>query len=460
MRTAKLALAQMYMGQKNSDMAERLASEVLQDDPHNVSALRLRASLRLERAQLDAAIADLNDALNSQPRSTDLMLLLAKAYERSGLIELADKELADATKASNMEAKIGLEYASFLQRRGSVARAEDILTGLSKRAPNNVAILSALGTVKLARQDWAGAQEVSESVRRIDVGSAAVADQILGAALVGRKKYDEAIAAFQNAYNTAPSAQPMDSLVGTLLKANRKGQAITFLRSVLTKNPDDANALVLIGAIQLSNGATDEARKSFLSAVKAQPQDIVGYRALADLYINQKSYDEAIKTLRSGIALRPDATSFHMILANVFEQKADYESAISEYQSLIDKEPGNLIAANNLASLLLDHRSDTASLKKAQSLAAFLRKSEIPQFKDTLGWASYHQGDYRTAVSLSEEASAALPDQAAVRYHLGMSYIATGQLNRASEQLKKALETASDAQLAEQIRVALKKTGS
>ena len=64
------------------------------------------------------------------------MLLLAKAYERSGLIELADKELADATRASNMDAKIGLEYATFLQRRGSIARAEDILAGLSKRSPN------------------------------------------------------------------------------------------------------------------------------------------------------------------------------------------------------------------------------------------------------------------------------------------------------------------------------------
>ena len=460
-RTAKIALAQMYLGQKNFDPAEKLASEVLHDDPHNASALKLRASLSLERGQLDSAIADLNDGLNSQPRSTDLMLLLAKAYERSGLIELADKELAGATKASNMDAKIGLEYAVFLQRRGSVARAEDFLVELGKRWPNDTSVLSALATVRLARQDWGGAQEVAESIRRIDNAPAGVADQILGAALVGRKKYDEAISAFQNAYNAAPSAaQPMDSLVGTLLKANRRDQAIAFLKSVLTKNPNSANALVLMGSIQLSSGAAEEARKGFLSAIKTQPKDVVGYRALADLYISEKNYDEAIKIVRSGIEQRPDAMSFDMILAGVFERKADYKSAISEYQSALDKEPGNLIAANNLASLLLDHRTDSASLKEAQSLAVFLRKSEIPQFKDTLGWASYQRGDYRSAVSLCEEASAALPDQAAVRYHLGMSYIATGQLSKASEQLKRALELASDTQLADQIRSALKKAGS
>ena len=124
---------------------------------------------------------------------------------------------------------------------------------------------------------------------------------------------------------------------------------------------------------------------------------------------------------------------------------------------MLDKQPANLIVANNLASLLLDHRTDKASLKKAQSLAAVLRKSQIPQFKDTLGWASYHQGDYRTAVSLSEEAAAALPDQAAVRYHLGMGYIAISQLGKASEELKKALRLAPNDELAEQIRTALKK---
>ena len=64
-------------------------------------------------------------------------MALATAYERSGLIELADKQLADATRASDLDAKVGLEYAAFLQRRGNIARAEDILAGLNKRWPNN-----------------------------------------------------------------------------------------------------------------------------------------------------------------------------------------------------------------------------------------------------------------------------------------------------------------------------------
>ena len=460
-RTATLALGQMYLHNRNFDAAEKSANDVLHNDAHNVSALKLRANLRLERAQPDAAIADLLDALNYAPRSAELILLLATAYERSGLIELADKQFADATRVADMDPKIGLEYAAFLRRRGSVARAEDILVRLSKHRANSIPVLSALATVKLTRQDWSGAEEVAGSIRQANSAAGSEADQILGASLVGRSDYDAAIAAFRKAYSAAPTApQPMASLVGAFLKANRKNEAITFLKTVLTRSPDDANALVLMGSVQLSSGATEEARKNFLAAVKAQPKDARGYLALATLYISQKSYDEAIRVAQSGIQQRADATSLQLMIANASEQKADYETAISAYQSVLDKEPGNLIAVNNLASLLLDHRTDNASLKKAQTLAAFLRKSDVPQFKDTLGWAYYQQGDYRTAVSLAEEASAALPDQAAVRYHLGMSYIATGQLSKASEQLKKALELASSTALAEPIREALKKTGS
>jgi tetratricopeptide (TPR) repeat protein len=459
-RVARIALAQMYLSNRNFDPAEKLANDVLRDDPHNVAALKLRASLRLERAQLDAATADLLDALNYQPRSPELMSLLATAYERSGLIELADKQLADATRVSDLDAKIGLEYAAFLQRRGNIARAEDVLAGLNKRWPNSLPVLSALAQVRLARKNWSGAQEVAESIRRID-SSGGLADQIVGTALMGRNRYDEAISAFQSACNAAPDAvQPMDSLVGAFLKANRKDQAIAFLKSVLSRNPNNANALVLLGSTQLSSGLADQALKSFLAAVKAQPKDLIGYRALADLYVTQKNYDQAINVVRAGIQLQPDSIPLHMILASIFERKADYDSAISEYEFMLERQPGNLILANNLASLLLDHGTDKANSRRVQSLAAILRKSEIPQFKDTLGWASYHQGDYRTAVSLTEEASAALPDQAAVRYHLGMAYIATGQPAKASEQLKRALELGPDNALAKEIRAALEKTGS
>jgi tetratricopeptide (TPR) repeat protein len=251
----------------------------------------------------------------------------------------------------------------------------------------------------------------------------------------------------------------MNLLVTAFLKAGRKDQASAFLKSVLAQNPSNANALVLLGTTQLANGATDAARSSFLAAVQAQPKNVVGYTALADLYLREKDYDAAIQIIRTGIQQQADLLTLQMTLASVLERKGDYESAIAQYESMLEKQPGSLILANNVASLLLEHRTDRSSLKRASSIAAILRKSTIPQFKDTLCWASYHEGAYQAAVSLCEEAAAALPNDAAVLFHLGMSYAAVSRPDKASAQLKKALELAPQGQLAELIHSALEKIG-
>ena len=457
--TAQSTLAQMYLNRKNLDAADALVAKILGKDARNTNGLRLRATIRIERGQLDAAITDLREALNDQPRAVDLMLLLAGAYERQGSIELAEKQFADATRASNFDPTVGLNYVAFLQRRGGGGRVEEVLTELASHQPRNVQILSALAQIKLARQDWVGAQAIADLIRSI-TKEGGIADQIRGAALVGQNKYEQSIEVFQNAYAAAPTAvQPMYSLVRALLAAKQMDRAVAFLNSVLKSNPDNAEALVLLGSIQLGNNQPDQAIKSFAAAVEKQPKIAGGYQALAGLYINQNKNDEALKVLRSGLKEVPDSSPLELTLAGVLEKKGDYEGAISQYEGMLDKQSGNLIAINNLASLLSDHRTDKASFDKAQALAASLRKSQVPQFKDTLGWISYREGDYRDAVSLMGEAAAALPRQAAIRYHLGMSYVAVGESAKAGEQFKKALELSPDPELADLIRAALQKIG-
>ena len=85
---AQVKLAQIQFQQKKFDRAEELVSSILRKDSRNIDGLKLRASIRLQRGQLDVAIADLRQALDDQPRSSDLMVLLANAYERSGSMEL------------------------------------------------------------------------------------------------------------------------------------------------------------------------------------------------------------------------------------------------------------------------------------------------------------------------------------------------------------------------------------
>jgi cellulose synthase operon protein C len=454
---AQTTLAELYMSKNDVAEAEPVIADILRKDSRNLTGLRLRAGIRINRGQIDDAISDLRTALNDQPRSAELLGTLAIAYERSGSIELADKAFLDATRASGFGANYGMNYVAFLQRRGLSDRSEAILNDLVSRNPNNVAILSALAQVKLRKRDWAGAHTLADAIRRLGDKND-LADRINGAALFGERKFDESAAALQNSYDANPAAvQPMAALVSVYLQAKQIDKAQAFLQDALKANPSNAEALVLMGSVQLAKNNPTEAQKYFEAAITKQPKDPGGYKVLADFYARQGKADDALKIVESGLQQQPKSFDLLLAKAGLLEITQQYEAAITEYQSMMKDQPGSMIIANNLASLLADHRTDKQSLAQAGSLSALLKNSDIPQFKDTLGWISYLQGDNSSALSLLKDAAAKLPNSSAVQFHLGMSYLAAGQDTDASERFKKAMELApKDAELKAKIDAALK----
>lgn len=456
---AQAKLAQIQLSMNNITAADALVAEILRKDGRNADGLKLRALVRMQRGQLDASITDLRQLLNDQPRASEAMLLLATAYERGGSIELAEKQLADALRASGFETSVGLNYVAFLRRRGNPERAEEILTELADRSPSNLSVLSTLADVMLARQNWIGAQAIADKIRKHG-DDRGLADQIAGLALSGRSQYEEGIRALERSYASAPAAvQPMAALVNAMVRADKADRAMSFLQTILAANPDNSEAHVLMGSLQLLKNAPDQALKSFRTAIDRQPKDVAGYLVLAEFHIRAKNFDEAEKIFRAGLTEQPNSFAVHMALAGLLELKGDYDAAIAEYEDLLKQQPGSLIVANNLASLLTDHRPDKASLDRAYSMSALLRKSQVPSFNDTLGWIYYLRADYKTAIARLEEAATALPNRPLVQYHLGMSYVADGQLAKAAAQFKKALELAPDAALQVKIRVGQQKAG-
>ncbi len=454
---AQLKLAEMYVSKANVAAAEPLISDIIGKDRRNAGALKLRAAISIDKGKIDSAIADIREALNDQPKSPELLALLAVAYERDGKNELADRQYADAMKSSGSSPDVALRYVAFLQRRGDAARAEDVLTEVAGRNPNNVLVLSSLGQIRLSRKNWTGALAIADAVGRASDGRV-VADQLRASAFAGQNKIDESIAALESAHQTAPDAiQPVVSLVSAYLRQNRPEKATALLQAMNKKFPSNSQILVLMGQAALTQKKTEEALQSFKAAVAQQPKDPLGYGALSDLYIREKNYEAAGNVIQAALKELPDNVSFKLSYAGLQILKGNHDAAISQYEAILKDNPNAQVAINNLVSLLLDYRSDKASLDRALALADALKGSNVPQFQDTFGWAQYRKGDYPGAISTLEAAAAKLPDLAAVHYHLGMSYGAAGQADKAAEQLKKALELEPDGTaLKESIRSAIK----
>ncbi len=144
----------------------------------------------------------------------------------------------------------------------------------------------------------------------------------------------------------------------------------------------------------------------------------------------------------------PGDPNFRLSLAGLQILKGNPNAAIEQYENLLKDQPNLLVAINNLVSLLLDYRSDKESLERAASLAEGLKASNVPQFRDTLGWVQFQQKDYKTSIATLESVAAVRPKLAAVHYHLGMSYAANGDTEKAITELKTALSLDSEGSIA------------
>ena len=304
---AKSKLAEMYVAKKNFPAAEPLIAEILKSDRRNTTGLRLRAAIRIEQKQFDSAISDLREALNEQPKSADLLILMAEAFERSGKNELADRQYADALKASGQNLNVALQYVVFLQRRSDLARAEDILIRVSDQYRGNVQLLTVLSQIRLSRKNWTGALALAEVIRQL--GNNALADQIRASALAGQDKIAESVSALESAHAAAPDAvQPVVSLTSDYLRLGKADKAEALLQEMLKKFPDNAVLLVLMGQTKFAQNKIDDAVKSITAAIAKQPSDPKAYDALANIYISRKNYDAALDVIGRGLRALPGNT--------------------------------------------------------------------------------------------------------------------------------------------------------
>jgi tetratricopeptide (TPR) repeat protein len=453
---SRLLLANMNIGLGHADKAKTLINQVLESDAKNADALALRASLKLDSGEVDGAVADLREALNQQPTSVALLMLLGRAHERQGSVDLANDRLAQAIKISNYSPQVALDYVVFLGRRSKNDVAETVLNEAVARHPNDIPLLKALAQFRLNRQDWVGAQKAAEALKNVGDKSG-LSDQIVGVVLLGQKKYDESIVTLKEAYTEAPDAvRPMYSLFLAYMQAGKTSEAEAFIQSVLATNETNADARVLLGSLRMLQKKPQEAETQFKTAITHQPANPAGYVALAKYHLSQQKVTEAEATLLSGREKAPRDLALNLLLAGLLETKGETERAIAIYEEQLKATPDALIVINNLASLLADYRTDTGSLERAHQLAQRLATIDVPQFKDTLGWVAYLRGDYRTALLNIEPAVEKLPDVALARYHLAMTYLALKRNADARAEFTKT-ETLlkADDPLREKIRTAL-----
>jgi tetratricopeptide (TPR) repeat protein len=449
---AKSEIAGIRMMEGRKAEAEKLLAEILAADPKHPEALIKRAGLLIDEGKLDEAIGDLRVVVGSHPESTPARLLLGAAFEQKGDIKLAETEFAEAVAASNRSAQASNLFARFLLRHGKPVRAVEALTDSLAADPANEDNLKLLAAIKLDQQDWRGAEEAALALKEVAKDDS-LAVGMLSEAYAGLKDYAGAIDLLSKENQNAPLAsRPLANLVQAYVSSNRAVEAEEFLAGMIASNPGAYDARVLLAQVRRHLGRSEEAKETLRAAIDREPLRPEAYEALYGLYVADGRRQDAGSLIDQAVAAAPDNDGLQVLKADNEIAVDRPDQAIAIYETIIARRPGDLIVANNLASLLLD-RGDEASVARAVEVARALKGAENPYFLDTYGWAMYRAGKAEEGVAALEKAASAAPGLVDARYHLGVALIETGQAVRGRSELQAVINAAgADPRMAAEAR--------
>jgi predicted Zn-dependent protease len=444
----RTALAQILISSGEAERAKAVVAEILEQDPKNIDALVMRARDAINNDRPEIAINDLRTALDAAPQNPGILTLLAQAHERNGSNGLAQERLALAVRASDQGVAESIRYAEFLARNEKFAVAEETLKDALEKHPQTPQLMGGLARVLLQQSKWSDAERIALELDGMQGNAQAeqISNEIRIASATGTQKMDQSIGVLRQIWEDAgEKTSAMENLVRTYLRNSNPEEAATFLDGILVDEPKNMRANLLRGAVHVFADEGDLAEARYRKVIAEHPAQENGYGALAGLFYGQGRVEEADAIILSGIENAQSAVRLLFARAARLEAVGDFEGAIAMYERLYDANKVSDVLANNLASLLSDHRDDPASLEKAYAVAKRLRSSTEPAFQDTYGWILYQRGEYERAVQPLVAASVGIPNNSLVQYHLGMLYKALEQDALAITQLERSIALANDA---------------
>lgn len=438
---AKNRLALLALRENDKETAIKLTDEVLKQNPQDRGALMTRGRMALQKGDAVSAINDFRAVQRDEPNSAEVLRLLAEAHLMNKEPQLAEDTLNRSLEANPQDVDARVRLAQILGQGGRGAASVELLQRGLQAIPNDLRLYEALVRSQVANKDVDGARKTIEELKTKFPDMPAVY-HIAGLLEQADKKPEESIALFEEALSKAPdAAEPLSQLVKSYLAMNQPEKALERLQKTVTDNPKNFVAYNLMGEVHLTQKQLEPAKESFAKAIELEPRWPVPYRGLALTHFQLKDEANGIATFEKGIEASGSSIVLVTDLAAYYEGQKKIDQSVEVYEKYLTKAPESQPAANNLAMLLLDYRTDEASFKRAGELAAKLDTATNPAYLDTVGWAQFRQGQVDPAIATLLKAVEAAPSSGVLRYHLGMAYVAKGDKDRATEHLQRAVES-------------------
>ena len=382
-----------------------------------------------------AAIIQLKNALQSNPNLAEARFLLGSALLESGDIAGAEVELRKA-----LELKHPINTTLPLLARAMLAggKAQKLVDEFGKTKLTESAPLAALNTTL--------------SAAYASLGKRDVARDLLAEALAANPDFSPARLA-----DIRETAANKD-LAGARSK----------LDALLSKDPKNAEALLIKGSLLEFDGDATGALAQYQKAIEAKPEFVNAHSAAIGSQLKAGKVDEAAKQLDALKKISSKHPQVFLLDAQINYQRKDYKAARESAQQLLKLSPNNPASLQMAGAIEYQLRSylqaETYLAKALQSapglplarrllVASHLRTGQPGKALETLqpvlgridqdsallalaGEAYLQQGEPNKAAEYFSKASKLEPENAAKKTSLALAHMAQGNSESAFQELE------------------------
>jgi predicted O-linked N-acetylglucosamine transferase (SPINDLY family) len=231
----------------------------------------------------------------------------------------------------------------------------------------------------------------------------------LATAQHGAGRLDQAEELYRLILGAEPDEPDALEMLGALLsQRGNHDEGLGLIERAIKLRPDAADYHSNRGLVLFAMGLLDLAADAYHKALELRPNSPEALYNLGNVLKRRNQIDEAIACYRQALALKPDEASAHCNLGGALLRKDLLPEAIASFRRAIEFRPGYAEAMCNLGTALMrDKKADEAI--EWYGRAAALRP-QVPEIVNNFAGALKDTGRLDEAVSWYRRAIAVRPD--------------------------------------------------
>lgn len=468
---SQIGLARVMAAEGRLDAAAQTAGALAAANPQSAEAHMLVSDLHWLRAEPDAAVAALEQAVQVDGRYLPARYALIAALIGDESFDAAAAQLDEARKIAATDLRIHYFDAAIALGRGDIAAARESSQRILRRSPEHVPTLVLAAAVELQAQQ-PGAAEIllrqaltlapqHSGARRMLARTFLLADQparaiealhpllragavndpalamLAGEAYLANGQMSEASTQYTAAAqfsDTKPSA--LTRLGQIALASGDLYGGLRQLEQVAATDGAPIQADLALIAGHIRSNQLDRALQSAQRLLQKQPDRPLAYQLLASVYLAKKESDAARQQFTKALELSPSYLPAVAGLSRLDLAAGHPLEARQRFDAVIEKEPNNEQALLGLADVMLKTGADasdiTATLKRAVLASG---RSSDAHLALVAHYLRLRQAS--NALLAAQEAAAAIPHDPRIFYALGRAQQAGGQPQQALATFRK-----------------------